>query len=143
MSDWQPDLYLKFGKERTQPSIDLAAKIGLDDPKRIIDIGCGPGNSTNVLKARWPRAQIMGLDNSEAMIDEARSKYPGMDWIYLDASGDLSGLGNFDIVFSNAALQWMPNQQILLPKQPTLNLNRNPPFYSSPHSTSALQQLLH
>jgi len=124
MSDWQPDLYLKFAKERTQPSIDLAVRIDLSDPKRIIDIGCGPGNSTNVLKARWPQAQIVGLDNSEAMIDEARSKYPDMYWIHSDASGDLTKLGSFDIVFSNAAVQWMPNQQMLLPKLFAM-LNKN------------------
>jgi len=116
MSDWQPDLYLTFGKERTQPSIDLAARIDCGDPKRIVDIGCGPGNSTNVLKARWPQAEIIGVDNSQAMINEAKSKYPAIDWQCADASGDLASLGSFDIVFSNAAIQWMPDQATLLPK---------------------------
>jgi len=113
-SDWQPNLYLAFGKERTQPSIDLAARINKDDPKRIIDIGCGPGNSTNVLKVRWTQAEIVGLDNSEAMINEAKSKYPAINWIQADASDDLDKLGKFDIVFSNAAIQWIPNHKILL-----------------------------
>jgi len=116
MSDWQPNLYLEFGKERTQPSIDLTARIDKDNPQRIIDIGCGPGNSANVLKARWKQAEIIGLDNSEAMINEAKSKYPDMQWLCTDASGDLTGLGKFDIVFSNAAIQWMPNQEKLLSK---------------------------
>jgi len=116
MSDWQPNLYLEFGRERTQPSIDLTARIDKDNPQRIVDIGCGPGNSTNVLKARWKQAEIIGLDNSEAMINEAKSKYPDMQWLCTDASDDLTGLGKFDIVFSNAAIQWMLNQEKLLPK---------------------------
>ena len=116
MPDWQPDLYLQFGKERTQPSIDLVARIDLTDPKRIIDIGCGPGNSTKVLQARWPQAKIVGLDNSEAMVAEARTKYPDMTWLQAGASDDLSELGTFDLVFSNAAIQWIPDQELLLPR---------------------------
>lgn len=115
MSDWKPNLYLEFGKERTQPSIDLVARIDHNGPQRMIDIGCGPGNSTNVLKARWPQAEIIGLDNSKPMIDEAKSKYLTMEWICADASDDLTHLGKFDIVFSNAAIQWMPRQEQLLP----------------------------
>lgn len=116
MSDWQPNLYLEFGKERTQPSIDLVTRIDYDNPKRLIDIGCGPGNSTAVLHARWARAEIVGLDNSPAMIDKARHKYPAIDWICADATDDLKELGKFDIVFSNAAIQWMPAQDRLLSK---------------------------
>ena len=116
MSDWQPMLYLAFGKERTQPSVDLAKRIDIENPRRIIDIGCGPGNSTNVLKARWIQAEIIGLDNSETMINEAKSKYATIHWLCKDASDDLSELGNFDIIFSNAAIQWIPNQEKLLPK---------------------------
>ena len=116
MTDWKPDLYLQFGKERTQPAIDLVSRIDHDGPKRILDVGCGPGNSTNVLKSRWPQAEIIGLDNSQAMIEEAKSNYPAMDWMSADASGDLTGLGKFDIVFSNAAIQWIPDQEKLLSK---------------------------
>lgn len=72
MSDWKPNLYLTFEKERTQPSIDLVARIDFENPKRIIDISCGPGNSTNVLKMRWANAEITGMDNSEAMIEQAK-----------------------------------------------------------------------
>ncbi|MCL2194940.1 MAG: methyltransferase domain-containing protein [Oscillospiraceae bacterium] len=114
MSDWKPDLYLAFEKERTQPSIDLVMKIEHENPARIIDIGCGPGNSTNVLCSRWPQAQIIGLDSSQAMIEKAQATYPHMNWLRADAAGDLSVLGQFDIVFSNAAIQWIPNQEKLL-----------------------------
>lgn len=116
MSDWKPNLYLTYEKERTQPSIDLVTRIDNEDPKRIIDIGCGPGNSTNILKLRWPQAEIVGLDNSVAMLDEAKLKYSGIDWVCADATDDLTNLGKFDVVFSNAAIQWMPNQDFLIKK---------------------------
>ena len=64
MSDWNPHQYLKFGDERTQPSIDLVARIRLERPGTIIDLGCGPGNSTRILRERWPEAEIAGLDSS-------------------------------------------------------------------------------
>ena len=114
MSDWKPDLYLSFEKERTQPAIDLAARVDAETPRRILDIGCGPGNSTYVLQRRWPEAEITGLDSSAAMLEQARAKYPDMRWVQADAAGDLSGLGLFDIVFSNAAIQWMPDHGALL-----------------------------
>ena len=116
MSDWQPGLYMRFGRERTQPSIDLAGRIGLENPGRILDVGCGPGNSTAVLKAKWPQAQIIGLDNSATMIQDAKTTYTDMEWVCRDASSDLTGLGSFDVVFSNAAIQWIPNQETLLPR---------------------------
>lgn len=115
MNDWKPDLYLKFEKQRTQPAIDLAARIDADSPKRIIDIGCGPGNSTLVLKKRWPNADFTGLDSSPSMIAQAKETDSDITWVCADASGDLSDLGHFNVVFSNAALQWMPEHERLLP----------------------------
>ena len=80
MGDWKPELYLKFEKQRTQPAIDLVSHIDLSAPKRIIDIGCGPGNSTLALKKRWPNAEITGLDNSPAPLSDRRSlKRPWKD----------------------------------------------------------------
>ena len=101
MIDWNPDLYLKFGKERTLPARDLISRIGLENPTRILDIGCGSGNSTIELKKRWPNAEIIGIDNSDAMIEKARSLYPEIDFRLMDAKEDLTCLGKFDIVFSN------------------------------------------
>jgi len=115
MGDWKPELYLKFEKQRTQPAIDLVSHIDLSAPKRIIDIGCGPGNSTLALKNRWPNAEITGLDSSPAMIAQASKTDRDIQWVCADASSDLSGLGKFDIVFSNAAIQWMPQHEKLLP----------------------------
>jgi trans-aconitate methyltransferase len=65
---WNPGQYLKFRDERTRPSIDLACRISLAAPTRILDVGCGPGNSTEVLHDRWPAARITGLDSSPEMI---------------------------------------------------------------------------
>lgn len=114
MSEWNPDLYLKFEKERTQPVKDLIFRIEKDNPARIIDIGCGPGNSTIELKKRWPNSFIIGIDSSENMINRAKLDYPQLEWKVYDANKDLNLLGSFDIVFSNAAIQWMPNHKELL-----------------------------
>jgi trans-aconitate 2-methyltransferase len=83
-SDWNPDLYLKFNRERTQPSIDLVKRINSDCPSKIIDIGCGPGNSTQILVQRWPDSLITGIDNSPAMIEKAKKRLPKSE---LDITG--------------------------------------------------------
>ncbi len=115
MGDWNSEQYLKFKKERTQPSFDLAEKIEAVNPKRIIDIGCGPGNSTAVLKKQFPDAYILGVDFSPNMIEKAKTDYPDMDFMLFDAEKDFDKLnGNFDIVFSNACIQWIPNHRKLL-----------------------------
>lgn len=115
MSDWNSKQYLKFKNERTQPSKDLAARLGSRSPKKLIDIGCGPGNSTAVLKSRYPSAYIVGADFSPDMIDRARAEHPDIEFIIFDAQKDFSALDNdFDIVFSNACIQWIPNHNKLL-----------------------------
>ena len=115
MKDWNPDLYMQFRSERTQPSIDLIAKINPVNPKSIIDIGCGPGSSTQVLVNRWPNARITGLDSSQSMIRKAEQDYPNQEWIVADALTFDSKI-KYDIVFSNAAIQWIPNHEALLKK---------------------------
>lgn len=112
---WDSKQYLKFQKERTQPSIDLADRLTVQSPERIIDIGCGPGNSTAVLKKRYPDAEVIGADNSENMISAAKEKYPDIDFLLCDASKELGNItGKFDIVFSNACIQWVPDHPKLL-----------------------------
>ncbi len=108
MPAWNADLYMQFGNERTQPAIDLVARININQPKRIIDLGCGPGNSTEILRRRWPQANIAGLDSSPEMIGAARQQYPDADWRVGDAATWQAAVP-CDIVFSNAALQWMPS----------------------------------
>jgi trans-aconitate 2-methyltransferase len=114
IKDWNPELYLKFGNERTQPSIDLVHRINLNhEPWSIIDIGCGPGNSGQVLFARWPNAHFTGIDSSAAMIAKARSDFPNKNWVIADAACYASE-EKFDIVFSNATIQWIPNHEGLI-----------------------------
>lgn len=115
MNDWNPEQYIKFINERTQPSIDLAKRIDTDDPKSIIDIGCGPGNSTAVLAKKFPSAHIIGADNSKNMVEKAKYQYPSLDFILFDAENDFPELKEkFDVVFSNACIQWVPNHRKLL-----------------------------
>ncbi len=109
-----PPQYLRFANERTQPAVDLATRIELSAPRRIIDLGCGPGNSTAVIARRWPEADVTGLDNSPAMLQSARQDQPRLHWIESDittwaATAAPDDAHRFDVVFSNAALQWVGN----------------------------------
>lgn len=112
MTDWNPELYLQFESERTQPSIDLVAKIPHPAPTSILDVGCGPGNSTQVLVNRWPAAHVIGLDSSTSMIATARDSYPQQEWIHGDITTFVPGR-KFDIIFSNAVFQWIPDHNML------------------------------
>jgi trans-aconitate 2-methyltransferase len=114
MPTWNPNLYLKFSAERTRPAADLASRIPTIDITRVVDLGCGPGNSTAVLRSRWPTATIIGVDNSPEMIDAARFAYPAGEWIAADLTEYAES--GFDLVFSNAALQWVPNHDVIFPK---------------------------
>ncbi|MDB5395562.1 MAG: Trans-aconitate 2-methyltransferase [Rhodospirillales bacterium] len=120
MPSWNADQYLKFAHERTQPARDLAARIAVDGPRKVIDLGCGPGNSTALLAERWPVAAITGLDSSSAMIRAAEREYPQFHWMAGDISGwaaepDTLPDNLFDVVFSNAALQWVTDHPTLYP----------------------------
>jgi trans-aconitate 2-methyltransferase len=114
MSDWNPEQYLLFKNERTQAVVDLVSRITLE-PKSIIDIGCGPGNSTQIVINRWPKADVVGLDNSSSMIEKAKKDYPEQKWVLGDANV-IDSARKFDLVFSNATLQWLPNHEILIPE---------------------------
>ena len=117
MSDWNSEEYLLFKEERTMPAKDLADKIVKHDPENILDLGCGPGNSTNVIFYKFPGAKILGLDKSENMIETAENTYPNLNFKNYDINKDLSFLnGSMDIVFSNACLQWIPDHNSLIPR---------------------------
>jgi trans-aconitate 2-methyltransferase len=117
MPTWNADQYLKFSDERTRPCRDLTARIAVEKPRNIIDLGCGPGNSTEVLAGRWPEAKITGLDSSPDMIAKASASYPAMDWMTGDIGAWLDEPGErFDVVFSNAAMQWVPDHEKVFPQ---------------------------
>lgn len=116
MAEWDPALYLQFSADRTRPAAELAAAIPGDAPARVLDLGCGPGNSTAVLAARFPNARLLGVDNSPAMVAAARAAYPQYEFAACDISSQLPVLGaGWDVVFSNACLQWVPGHRELLP----------------------------
>ena len=104
---WDPDTYLRFGDERTRPASELAARVAVETPKTVIDLGCGPGNSTQVVRRRWPDAQVVGLDSSGSMIAAAARAYPDQQWVQGDIA-DWTCAEPCDLIFSNAALQWLP-----------------------------------
>lgn len=115
MPTWDSQQYLRFERERTQPAVDLARRVELSAPQRLVDLGCGPGNSTAVLAERWPSARIEGVDTSEAMLAQAQRDYPRLLW----SVGDIAtwrAAQPYDLVFSNAALQWVPDHRVLLPQ---------------------------
>src|SRR5262249_718657 len=114
MQNWDADLYLKFADERTRPAQELLARIAIARPHRVIDLGCGPGNSTALLRQRWPEAEIIGLDNSPDMVAAAARDHPDGKWVVADISS-WSDAAPFDLIFSNAALHWVPNHRTLLP----------------------------
>jgi len=117
MPTWHPAQYLKFGEERTRPCRDLAARIELAEGGTIIDLGCGPGNSTEVLAARWPSAELTGLDSSPEMIAKARAAHPDWRWMAGDIAAWAATAGEvYDLAFSNAALQWVPDHARVFPQ---------------------------
>lgn len=115
MSDWSAAQYSKFKKERTIPAIDLANSIKCENVNSVLDIGCGIGNSTAVLAKKFPGAKITGADNSDDMLAAARKENPGIEFIKLDAEKELDSIkSRYDVVFSNACIQWIPNHHKLL-----------------------------
>jgi len=117
MSTWRPKQYLLFEEERTRPVRDLVAQIPVASPRSVVDLGCGPGNSTAVLATRWPAARITGLDSSAEMLDRARQSNPRLEWVQGDITEWSSGAGReYDIVFSNAALQWVTDHAAIYPR---------------------------
>ena len=104
---WDPTQYTRYADERGRPFLDLLARVGATDPRRVVDLGCGPGNLTALLAQRWPAAAVEGLDSSPEMIERARADVPAVRF----SVGDVRTWtmpDDCDVVISNATLQWVP-----------------------------------
>ena len=112
---WDPDVYMKFANERTRPAMELLARVPIAAPKRVIDLGCGPGNSTALLATRWPNAGIEGLESSPEMLAKAKASGTRATWT-LGEVESWSPATPYDVVFSNATLHWIADHRALLPR---------------------------
>src|ERR1700761_2492914 len=105
---WSPSQYVKFEDERTRPARDLLAQVPLETVNRAIDLGCGPGNSTELLVARYGAHGVSGMDSDANMLEAARKRLPGAEFF----QGDLATWqpdAPVDLLFSNAVFQWVPD----------------------------------
>jgi trans-aconitate 2-methyltransferase len=112
---WSASQYVKFEDERTRPVRDLVAAIPTVQVSRAVDLGCGPGNSTEVLLARYPGASITAIDSAEDMVRAARERLPGVS-IELESIETWQTEGSYDVILANAVLQWVPGHATLLPR---------------------------
>jgi trans-aconitate 2-methyltransferase len=112
---WDPGQYLRFTGERLRPAVDLLARVPLDAPRYVVDLGCGPGNVTAILRQRFPAAVLIGVDGSPAMLDRARVTVPGCRFELADFHAWRPS-APVDLIYSNAALQWVDRHAELLPR---------------------------
>lgn len=113
--DWSPGAYLKFEQERTRAARDLLAAVPLATARKVVDVGCGPGNSTELLAERFPSAEITGLDSSPAMLAQARARLPRLRFEHAEAASWTPG-PSVDLVYANAVYHWLPRHVEQLPR---------------------------
>jgi trans-aconitate 2-methyltransferase len=112
---WNPELYLAFADHRLRPALDLMSRVPLEAPAQVVDLGCGAGNVTARLAARWPRARILGIDGAPSMLARARADFPAFEWREGDI-GRWQAEAPVDLIFSNAALHWLDDHAALFPR---------------------------
>jgi trans-aconitate 2-methyltransferase len=114
---WDPGAYLRWAHPRTRAVRDLLGNVDHPGPRLIVDLGCGPGNNTELIADRWPDAYVLGVDSSSRMIEAARSRQrPGRLEF---REGDLREWepdDQPDVVLASAVLQWLPDHLALLPR---------------------------
>jgi trans-aconitate 2-methyltransferase len=110
--NWEPHQYLQFADARLRPAVDLLLRVELTNPKRVCDLGCGTGNVTRLLQRRWPNAQLTGIDNSATMLAEAARTASEIEWVEHDLATWQPAVPT-DLIFSNAALHWLPHEALL------------------------------
>lgn len=111
---WDPTQYLKFAGERLRPALDLLSRIAAVTPEVVIDLGCGTGNLTPLFLQRWPQARITGVDSSREMLSKARADHPHASFVEADV-GTWQPRQPVDVLYSNAALHWLDNHDVLIP----------------------------
>ncbi len=114
-TDWNPTLYSKFEAERMRAARDLLTRVSLQSVNLVYDLGCGPGNSAELLLRRFPEAKVVGLDTSDAMLAQARVRAPGAQFLKQDIA-NWAPEGRADLIFANAALQFLPDHDRLFPR---------------------------
>jgi trans-aconitate 2-methyltransferase len=112
---WDPERYLTYADERGRPFVELVARVGAEDPRSVVDLGCGPGNLTTLLRDRWRDAEIRGLDSSPEMIEKARLADPSITFEVADLRTWAAEAEPVDVLISHATLQWVPGHLDLLP----------------------------
>ncbi len=112
-ADWSAKQYLQFEDERTRPPRDLLAQVPLDSPERVVDLGCGPGNSTELLIERFRVAKVIGVDASPDMLRQARARLPRCGFVEADLSTWMPEPGT-SLLFGNAVLHWVPDHPRVL-----------------------------
>jgi len=110
---WDPGQYLKFAGPRLRPAIDLLARIDVEDPQTVYDLGAGSGNLTRLMAARWPQAHITGVDSSAEMLGKAAADNPEIEWQQADLA-TWRPPAPADVIYSNAALHWIEDHHRLL-----------------------------
>lgn len=112
---WDPHAYLKFADHRLRPALDLLARIPIERPRTIYDLGCGPGNITRLLAERWPNATVTGIDSSAEMLFRANKEAPNISFVNADIS-EWSAPVPANLLFSNATMHWLDDHRRLLPR---------------------------
>ena len=121
MPTWDPQQYLKFEEARSRPCKELVGRLSPGDVHRAIDLGCGPGNSTEILAVRFPAAHLIAVDSSREMLAKARAAYPNKPWQF--ELGDIATwspprewVGQVDVILANASFQWVKHHEGLFPR---------------------------
>ncbi|MES2945392.1 MAG: methyltransferase domain-containing protein, partial [Pseudomonadota bacterium] len=112
---WSAKQYSAFENERTRPVRDLVAALSVQPVRTAIDLGCGPGNSTEVLAQRFPDAKVTGMDSSEDMVVAARKRLPELAFELADIAS-WNPPESYDVILANASLQWLPDHAGLYPR---------------------------
>jgi trans-aconitate 2-methyltransferase len=112
---WNPDQYLKFAQPRLRPALDLLQRIALAAPAALADLGCGTGSITRLLAERWPRARVLGVDSAASMLARGDAGAERITWQQADLA-HWAAPQPMDLVYSNAALHWLPDHAALFPR---------------------------